>query len=59
MKLYTIKETSSVLRLSPQTVRKLIKSGQLKAIRVGWRGWRVKEEDLEKYLEEAKNGNKF
>lgn len=32
---YTIYEASEIFSLSPQTIRKLIKSGQIKAIKLG------------------------
>jgi len=46
-----VKELAEILQLSKNTVRKIIYSGQMKATKVGWLGWRVKEEELEKYLE--------
>lgn len=45
----TVEEVSEILRISVQTVRRLIDDGQLRAYRV--RGqWRVKKEDLDDYL---------
>ena len=32
MKVYTVKEISAILKLSPQTIRKYIKKGKIKAI---------------------------
>ena len=49
-RLLTVAEVASVMRVSRMTVYRLIRRGQLKAIRVG-RNYRVREEDLNEYLE--------
>lgn len=58
MKIYTVKEISKILKLTPATVRKLIKDGLLLAYDVGsgdkYEVFRVSEEHLQKYLEENK-----
>lgn len=48
---YTIEEVATILRVSPQTVRKLIKEKQLKAVRVGVQ-LRIKKEELDRFLEQ-------
>lgn len=50
--LMTVAEVASVMRVSRMTVYRLIKRGQLKAIRVG-RNYRVREDDLTSYLESS------
>ena len=49
-RLLTVAEVASVMRVSRMTVYRLIRRGQLKAIRVG-RNYRVRETDLNSYLE--------
>jgi excisionase family DNA binding protein len=49
-RLLTVAEVANVIRVSRMTVYRLIRRGQLKAIRVG-RNYRVREEDLNDYLE--------
>jgi excisionase family DNA binding protein len=49
-RLLTVAEVATVMRVSRMTVYRLIRRGQLKAIRVG-RNYRVKGDDLETYLE--------
>ena len=49
-RLLTVAEVATVMRVSRMTVYRLIRRGQLQAIRVG-RNYRVREDDLEKYLE--------
>lgn len=44
----TVKETASLLKVTPITILRWIKQGTLPAIRFG-REFRVKKEDLEKY----------
>ena len=52
MKLLSIQEVADALKVSGQTVRRLIKRGALAAYKVGDRGQlRVKECDLERYVE--------
>lgn len=46
----TVAEVAKRLRVSNMTVYRLVKSGQLPAVRVG-RGYRIPEADLERYLE--------
>ena len=52
-KLLTLKETSKILRVSERTVMRYLKSGKLKASKLGQ--WRIKESDLEKFLKENLN----
>lgn len=52
MKLLTILEVAEAIKVSEKTVRRLIKSGDLTAYKVGERGQlRVKDQDLEHYVE--------
>lgn len=52
IRLLTVAEVAGVMRVSRMTVYRLIRRGQLKAIRVG-RNYRVREEDLREYLESS------
>ena len=45
----TVAEVASQLRVSTMTVYRLIKAGQLAAVRVG-KSYRVREDDVDKYL---------
>lgn len=47
---YTVEQVAELLKVSPQTVRRLIREGQLKAVRVGIQ-LRVKKEELDRFLE--------
>ncbi len=48
--LMTVAEVAEVLRVSNMTVYRLIKAGELPALRVG-KNYRIREGDLEAYLE--------
>jgi len=48
-KLLTVNEVASILRVSNMTVYRLVKSGQIPAIRVG-KNYRIKESDVNDYL---------
>jgi excisionase family DNA binding protein len=48
-RLLTVGEVSSAMRVSNMTVYRLIKSGQLSALRVG-KNYRIRQSDMEKYL---------
>ena len=47
----TVAEVARELRVSNMTVYRLVKSGQLAAVRVG-RGYRIREEDIRRYLQQ-------
>ena len=47
--LLTVAEVAGVLRVSNMTVYRLIKAGELPALRVG-KNYRIREHDLESYL---------
>lgn len=48
-RLLTVGEVASVMRVSNMTVYRLIKGGQLAAIRVG-KNYRIRESDVDRYL---------
>ncbi len=47
----TVPEVARYLRVHAITVYRMIRQGELPAIRVG-RGWRFKKEDIERWLQE-------
>ena len=53
-KLYTIDEIADILKVTQRTVYNYIKSGSLKALKIG-KYWRVKHEDLERFLTTGTN----
>jgi len=52
LRTYTINEVASLLKVSPKTVRRLIESGKLSAVRVG-RVYRVPHKALEAFLAQS------
>jgi excisionase family DNA binding protein len=48
-RLLTVQEVAATLRVSNMTVYRLIRAGELRAIRVG-RGYRLRETDVDAYL---------
>jgi excisionase family DNA binding protein len=49
--LYTVAEVAAAMRISNMTVYRLIKRGELPAVRVG-KNYRIRERDLERFLRE-------
>ena len=49
--LLTVAEVANAMRVSNMTVYRLIKGGELPAVRVG-KNYRLRETDLERFLEE-------
>ena len=47
----TVAEVADIMRVSNMTVYRLIKSGQLAAIRVG-KNYRIRESEVDRYLSE-------
>ena len=50
-RLLTVSEVADMMRVSNMTVYRLIKSGQLPAVRVG-KNYRIREADVDRYLAE-------
>jgi excisionase family DNA binding protein len=50
-RLLTVGEVAATMRVSNMTVYRLIKGGQLPAIRVG-KNYRIRESDVDRYLSE-------
>lgn len=48
-RLLTVNEVADLLRVSRMTVYRLIKEGQMPALRVG-RNYRLREDDVDEYL---------
>jgi excisionase family DNA binding protein len=46
----TTEEVLSYLKITPRTIYRLIRSGELPAVRIG-RQWRFRREDLDRWLE--------
>ncbi len=49
--LLTVGEVATMLRVSNMTVYRLIKNGEMPAVRVG-KGYRIRESELQRFLEE-------
>ena len=49
--LLTVAEVAAAMRVSNMTVYRLIKTGELPAVRVG-KNYRIREADVERYLSE-------
>jgi len=54
--LLTVAQAAEYLKLSEKTIRRLIKSHNLTASKVGDRSWRIKASDIESYLNAHTNG---
>ena len=50
-RLLTVAEVAGVMRVSTMTVYRLIKGGELPALRVG-KNYRIRESDVDRYLSE-------
>lgn len=50
IKVVTVREVAHAMRVSPMTVYRMIKSGELEAVRVG-RNFRIHEKSFEAYLD--------
>lgn len=54
IRLYTLTEVMAIIQVTRRTIYNYIKSGDLKAVKIG-KYWRVRQEDLEDF---TKNGTK-
>jgi excisionase family DNA binding protein len=48
--LYTIEETTQILKVTQRTVYNFISNGQLKAVKIG-KYWRIKHTDLQDFID--------
>ena len=48
--LYSVTDVAEVLQVHPVTVRRMIHRGQLKAVKLGTRLWRIQDNDLWDYI---------
>jgi DNA (cytosine-5)-methyltransferase 1 len=56
--LLTVAQAADYLQISQKTVRRLIKSQQIIACRVGSRYWRIMESEIAEYLHSQSNGKR-
>jgi len=54
----TISQVAKYLQISEITTYRLIQEGKIPAFKVG-RGWRIKREDLNEFIEKQKKGERF
>lgn len=53
---YTLEEVGEILKISVITLRKYIKQGKIKAIKIG-KHWRVTEDNLQAFLDSLEKNN--
>jgi len=46
---YTVEEAAKALKVNPETVKRMLRTGKLGAIKIG-RLWRIRESDLQTFL---------
>ncbi|MBN2504989.1 MAG: helix-turn-helix domain-containing protein [Bacilli bacterium] len=51
-KLYTVDEIASILKVTKRTLYNYIKSGVLKAVKIG-KYWRIKHSDLQDFIDKG------
>ena len=51
--LYTVKEVAAMLKLNPETIKRMIYRGDLQAAKVG-RVWRIEETEIQRLLRGGK-----
>lgn len=55
-KLYNLKETAKLLRVSERSIFRYIHNGKLRAIKIGY--WRISQKDLNTFLSKNATTNK-
>jgi excisionase family DNA binding protein len=56
-KYYTVAEVATTLRTHWQTILQYIRTGELKAFKLG-KGYRISEQDLKKFIDNRTTGGK-
>ena len=49
--IYTFNEVAEILKTSKQQLRKLLKSGEIKAFKLGKYKWKIPKKSLDNYIE--------
>ena len=57
--LLTIKEVAASLQIHPQTVKRYISDGRLKAVKIGYRVTRITSPDLQEFIQSRKGDSYF
>jgi len=51
---YTTEEVANILRVDPESVRRYVRSGKLKAIRLGGKFIRIEKNNLQSFIDLSK-----
>jgi excisionase family DNA binding protein len=54
LKIYTLEEVQTLLKVTQRTIYNYIKEGKLKAVKIG-KYWRVKHTDLQDFIDRGTN----
>ena len=54
-KLYTTEEVAKILQVDPESIRRYVRSGELKSVLLGSKFIRVSKEDLDNYISQRKS----
>jgi len=54
MELLTVEEVAKRLKVDEETIRRWLRVGNLKGIKISETAWRIKDTELEKFLDSAK-----
>ena len=49
--MFTTNEVAARLKFGRRTIYRLIRAGELKAIRIGRKAWRIEEEALQEFID--------
>lgn len=55
---YTVEEVARLLRVNPESVRRYVRSGKLRAVKLGGKFIRIDRADLDRFIEQLKTGSK-
>jgi len=53
----TVKEIANMFGLSPVTVERLARKGQIPAVKIGWQ-WRIPAKEFQAWLQKQRGGQK-
>jgi excisionase family DNA binding protein len=54
--LLTVEEAAAMLKLTPESVRRMLRLRQLPGVKLGLRQWRVPAAELQKFIEKGMTG---
>ena len=55
MELLTVEEVAERLKIEPETIRRWLRAGNIKGVKINDTTWRILDEELKRFIESSQN----